>query len=48
MTGSTPPKAGITPPFLTPADDRAAGVYLRVGYRKVGEMLHVSAQGPAR
>ncbi|MEV4566391.1 GNAT family N-acetyltransferase [Nonomuraea sp. NPDC049419] len=41
-------KAGITTPFLTPADDRAARVYLRVGYRKVGEMLHISAQGPAR
>ncbi|WP_049567730.1 GNAT family N-acetyltransferase [Nonomuraea sp. SBT364] len=34
--------AGITTPFLTPADDRAARVYTRVGYRNVGEMLHIS------
>ncbi|WP_188188778.1 GNAT family N-acetyltransferase [Nonomuraea sp. SYSU D8015] len=35
-------KAGITTPFLTPADDGAAQVYARVGYRKVGEMLFIS------
>ena len=34
--------AGITTPFLTPADDGAARVYARVGYRKVGEALHIS------
>ncbi|MDP4505742.1 GNAT family N-acetyltransferase [Nonomuraea turcica] len=34
--------AGITIPFLTPADDDAARVYARVGYRKVGEALHIS------
>lgn len=34
--------AGITTPFLTPADDGAARVYGRVGYRKVGEVLHIS------
>ncbi|TMR24291.1 GNAT family N-acetyltransferase [Nonomuraea turkmeniaca] len=34
--------AGITTPFLTPGDDRAARVYTRVGYRKVGEILHIS------
>ncbi|MEU7852355.1 GNAT family N-acetyltransferase [Nonomuraea sp. NPDC049141] len=34
--------AGITMPFLTPADDGAARVYARVGYRKVGEALHIS------
>ncbi|MFI7639072.1 GNAT family N-acetyltransferase [Nonomuraea sp. NPDC049400] len=33
--------AGITRPFLTPADDGAARVYARVGYRKVGEVLHI-------
>ncbi|TMR97191.1 GNAT family N-acetyltransferase [Nonomuraea basaltis] len=35
-------EAGITTPFLTPADDGAARVYARVGYRKVGEVLHIS------
>lgn len=35
-------EAGITTPFLTPADDGAARVYSRVGYRKVGEALHIS------
>lgn len=35
-------KAGVTTPFLTPAGDRAARVYLRIGYRKAGEMLHIS------
>jgi ribosomal protein S18 acetylase RimI-like enzyme len=34
--------AGITTPFLTPGDDAAARVYARVGYRKVGEVLHIS------
>ncbi|MBE3010834.1 GNAT family N-acetyltransferase [Microbispora sp. NEAU-D428] len=34
--------AGITLPFLTPADDGAARVYARVGYRKVGEALYIS------
>ncbi|MEU7891787.1 GNAT family N-acetyltransferase [Nonomuraea sp. NPDC049152] len=34
--------AGITTPFLTPADDGAARVYARVGYRKVGEALYIS------
>lgn len=34
--------AGITTPFLTPADDAAARVYARVGYRKAGELLHIS------
>ncbi|WP_433435598.1 GNAT family N-acetyltransferase [Nonomuraea sp. CA-141351] len=34
--------AGIMTPFLTPADDGAARVYARVGYRKVGEALHIS------
>ncbi|MEV0230647.1 GNAT family N-acetyltransferase [Nonomuraea sp. NPDC050786] len=33
--------AGVTTPFLTPADDGAARVYARVGYRKVGEALHI-------
>lgn len=35
-------EAGITTPFLTPADDGAARVYARVGYRKVGEALYIS------
>ncbi|MGP3955919.1 GNAT family N-acetyltransferase [Nonomuraea sp. 3N208] len=34
--------AGISTPFLTPADDGAARVYARVGYRRVGEALHIS------
>ncbi|RVX46315.1 acetyltransferase (GNAT) family protein [Nonomuraea polychroma] len=34
--------AGITTPFLTPADDRAAQIYARVGYRKLGEALFLS------
>ncbi|MFC4011321.1 GNAT family N-acetyltransferase [Nonomuraea purpurea] len=34
-------EAGITTPFLTPGDDAAGRVYARVGYRKVGEMLHI-------
>ncbi|NUP03319.1 MAG: GNAT family N-acetyltransferase [Nonomuraea sp.] len=34
--------AGITTPFLTPADDAAARVYARVGYHKTGELLHIS------
>lgn len=34
--------AGITTPFLTPGSDEAGRVYARVGYRKVGEMLHTS------
>ncbi|MFI7128960.1 GNAT family N-acetyltransferase [Nonomuraea sp. NPDC050153] len=34
--------AGVTTPFLTPADDGAARVYARVGYRKVGEALYIS------
>jgi RimJ/RimL family protein N-acetyltransferase len=34
--------AGITTPFLTPANDGAARVYARVGYRKVGEALYIS------
>ncbi|MFE3448156.1 GNAT family N-acetyltransferase [Nonomuraea sp. NPDC059194] len=32
----------IAKPFLTPADDKAARVYARVGYRKVGEALFIS------
>ncbi|MFC4905994.1 GNAT family N-acetyltransferase [Actinomadura gamaensis] len=35
-------KAGITTLFLTPADDQAARVYARVGYRKEGEALFIS------
>ncbi|MFG1694845.1 hypothetical protein [Nonomuraea sp. NPDC049309] len=35
-------KAGVTTPFLTSAGDRAARLYLRIGYRKAGEMLHIS------
>ncbi|RBQ17125.1 GNAT family N-acetyltransferase [Spongiactinospora rosea] len=34
--------AGITTPFLTPADDAAARVYARVGYRRAGEALFIS------
>ncbi|WP_157548602.1 GNAT family N-acetyltransferase [Nonomuraea candida] len=34
--------AGISTPFLTPGDDAAGRVYARVGYRKVGEVLHIS------
>ncbi|MEU6715758.1 GNAT family N-acetyltransferase [Nonomuraea sp. NPDC046802] len=34
--------AGITTLFLTPGNDAASRVYARVGYRKVGEMLHIS------
>ncbi|MFI7701975.1 GNAT family N-acetyltransferase [Nonomuraea sp. NPDC049480] len=34
--------AGVTTAFLTPADDRAAQVYARVGYRKMGEALFIS------
>ncbi|MFI7422181.1 GNAT family N-acetyltransferase [Nonomuraea sp. NPDC049684] len=34
--------AGVTMPFLTPADDAAGRVYARVGYRKAGEVLHIS------
>jgi predicted GNAT family acetyltransferase len=33
---------GITLPYLTPADDAAARVYARIGYRKVGEALYIS------
>ncbi|MEU1641323.1 hypothetical protein ABZ440_51295, partial [Nonomuraea sp. NPDC005701] len=36
-------EAGITMPFLTPADDAAGRVYARVGYHKAGEVLHISA-----
>ncbi len=36
------PDAGITTPFLTPADEAAGRVYQRAGYRTVGEMLHIS------
>ncbi|RSN02532.1 GNAT family N-acetyltransferase [Nonomuraea sp. WAC 01424] len=36
--------AGITMPFLTPADDAAGRVYARVGYHKAGEVLHISAR----
>ncbi|MEV0143915.1 MULTISPECIES: GNAT family N-acetyltransferase [unclassified Nonomuraea] len=35
-------EAGVTTPFLTPADEGAARVYQRVGYRRVGEALHIS------
>ncbi|MCF6469640.1 GNAT family N-acetyltransferase [Nonomuraea sp. MG754425] len=35
-------RAGVGRPFLTPADDAAARVYARVGYRQVGEALHIS------
>ncbi|MEV0998142.1 GNAT family N-acetyltransferase [Nonomuraea sp. NPDC050202] len=34
--------AGVTMPFLTPADDAAARVYARTGYTRVGEALHIS------
>ncbi|MEV0826224.1 GNAT family N-acetyltransferase [Nonomuraea rubra] len=34
--------AGVTTPFLTPADDAAARVYARTGYHRVGEALHIS------
>ncbi|MEV0197749.1 GNAT family N-acetyltransferase [Nonomuraea sp. NPDC050691] len=34
--------AGVTTPFLTPADEGAARVYQRVGYRRLGEALHIS------
>ncbi|MBE1559681.1 GNAT family N-acetyltransferase [Nonomuraea africana] len=34
--------AGIAMPFLTPADEAAAQVYARVGYRKVSEALFIS------
>ncbi|NJP97263.1 GNAT family N-acetyltransferase [Nonomuraea sp. FMUSA5-5] len=34
--------AGVGTPFLTPADDAAARVYARTGYRRVGEALHIS------
>lgn len=36
--------AGIATSFLTPADDGAARVYVRVGYRKVGEALYISSR----
>lgn len=35
-------RAGLTTLFLTPANDRAASVYARVGYRKQGEALFIS------
>ncbi|MGW0808609.1 GNAT family N-acetyltransferase [Nonomuraea sp. NPDC002799] len=35
-------ESGIRVPFLTPGDDGAARVYARVGYHKVGEVLHIS------
>ncbi|MFD9946487.1 GNAT family N-acetyltransferase [Nonomuraea sp. NPDC059023] len=35
-------RAGAPTAFLTPADDAAGRVYARVGYRKAGEMLHIS------
>lgn len=34
--------AGVGMPFLTPGDDAAARVYVRTGYRQVGEALHIS------
>jgi GNAT superfamily N-acetyltransferase len=34
--------AGVTTAFLTPGDDGAERVYARVGYRGIGEMLHIS------
>ncbi|NRQ39835.1 GNAT family N-acetyltransferase [Nonomuraea sp. NN258] len=33
---------GITTPFLTPGDDAAGRVYVRAGYHKAGEALHIS------
>ncbi|RJL34657.1 GNAT family N-acetyltransferase [Bailinhaonella thermotolerans] len=38
---------GVSTAFLTPADDAAARVYARVGYRKTGEALHISLGRPA-
>ncbi|MEV4253513.1 GNAT family N-acetyltransferase [Spirillospora sp. NPDC049652] len=35
-------RAGLTTLFLTPANDQAASVYARVGYRKEGEALFIS------
>jgi GNAT superfamily N-acetyltransferase len=34
--------AGVTTAFLTPGGDVAERVYARVGYRGIGEMLHIS------
>jgi GNAT superfamily N-acetyltransferase len=39
--------AGVTTAFLTPGDGVAERVYARVGYRSVGEMLHISHPGAA-
>ncbi|MFI6504223.1 GNAT family N-acetyltransferase [Nonomuraea typhae] len=36
---------GVTTPFLTPADEAAGRVYERVGYRRAGDMLHISLPG---
>jgi predicted GNAT family acetyltransferase len=35
-------RAGVTTAFLTPGGDVAERVYARVGYRGIGDMLHVS------
>ncbi len=34
--------AGVTTAFLTPGGDVAKRVYARVGYRSIGDMLHIS------
>ena len=39
--------AGVTTAFLTPGDGGAERVYARVGYRSMGEMLHISHPGAA-
>jgi GNAT superfamily N-acetyltransferase len=35
-------RAGVTTAFLTPGGDVAERVYARVGYRGIGDMLHIS------
>ena len=35
-------RAGVTTAFLTPGGEVAERVYARVGYRGVGDMLHIS------
>ncbi|MFF9896525.1 GNAT family N-acetyltransferase [Streptomyces longispororuber] len=36
------PYAGISTPFLTPENDDTERIYLRAGYRRVAEVLHIS------
>ena len=38
-------RAGVTTAFLTPGGDVAERVYARVGYRGIGDMLHIWLPG---